>query len=386
MSTWFRSVSSSATAEARGRRAACAGFFAALATVTSAWSASALDEALEIRVGLPSRTSTVEVGIGDGGVTLDLPAGSLVPLDFLQESGGFVRGGNVTPAKNGRMQLSVTLGSGYLDGVRYEPEAVVLRLRRRSAAASPTLSTSTSYRLGPEDRIQLSVSGQPELTQTLVVGRNGRITLPYLGEVDAAGRTPPELAARVAELLARDFLVDPKVDLQVLEYRSQWVMVSGEVRNPGKLPLRGGTNLKEVLSEAGGLTPNAGPEILVTREGADGKPEVTRVARDAFERGEVDPVLRSGDIVSVGKMGVAYVYGEVRNPGGVRLDEGLTLLRALALAGGVTEWANRKSVQILSEGVATAPRVFDLRDIEDGKTQDPLLRPGDVVTIKRRFL
>jgi len=164
-------------------------------------------------------------------------------------------------------------------------------------------------------------------------------------------------------------------------------VVSGEVRNPGRVYLRGGTDLKELIAVAGGFAPDAGERITLSH----GDPGSSRnapqsIARDLFERGEQNPHIRHGDVVNVERAAYCYLNGEVRLPGKQRIERGMTLLKAISQAGGLTEWANRKSVQVMPEGEGKSPAVYDLRDIEKGKIPDPELRGGEIVTIRRRFL
>jgi len=326
----------------------------------------------------------VSLTIGEGGLALDLPEGAEFPMDFASASGGLLRGGTVVPASAGRTRLELKSAGGWFDGMEVDAEQIVLRFRGRSAG---TVTGPDDYRLGPEDRLQVSVARQPELTRELVVSQTGTVAAPLIGEIRAAGLTPGQLAARMADLLARDYIVDPQVDIAVLEYRSQWVVIGGEVREPKRVALRGGTDLKEALAEAGGLGPQAGTRIEISRRLADGSAaETIQVDRQAFERGNENPQLQHGDIVNVPRASWCYIDGEVRQPGRLPIEPGLTLLRAIALQGGTTEWANRKAVVLRREGEEGPGTVINLRDIEQGKIPDPVLKGGEVVLIKRRFL
>jgi polysaccharide export outer membrane protein len=113
---------------------------------------------------------------------------------------------------------------------------------------------------------------------------------------------------------------------------------------------------------------------------------VTVVDRGAFERGEANPVLTPGDIVEIGRSRYCYVQGEVRAPSRVRVERGLTLLRAIALVGGLSEWADRTEIQILRETDGESRLTsHNLKKIQRGKAEDPPLRGGDVVIVNRRF-
>jgi polysaccharide export outer membrane protein len=261
-------------------------------------------------------------------------------------------------------------------------------MRRRFAESRSTApERDDDYRLGADDRIQISVNGDPKLTQQLVIGPDGRVSLPLVGDVALGGLTVREAAENVTELLARDYLVDPKVDLQITEYKSRWVMVIGEVGKPGRVALRGAATLKDALSDADGLSMGAGDDIVISRDAPQGGGKIQiPVDRRAFEHAEVNPPLKSGDIVSVPPRPYVYVQGEVRSSNKVPLERGMTLMKAISIVGGLTEWASEKGIQIISEGSTGEKRLFNLKDIRDLRVPDPPLKGGDVIYVKRRFL
>jgi polysaccharide export outer membrane protein len=340
----------------------------------------------EIRIALPADdTSAVSVTPGNEQIVIELPHGAVFPLDFAESSGGLLRGGEVSPLDDGRIRLELKLASGLFDRVTFHHDSLTLRFESRYQARRETAEGPDHYRLGPDDKLQLTVHNQPELTSTPTINREGYITAPLIGEVKAAGLTRRELADRLAELLGRNYLVDPKVDVQIEAFRSQWVMVSGEVRLPGRTPLRGGARLKEVLSEAGGFAADAGSSIKISRPVEGGETfESMTIDREAFERGEQNPILQSGDIVDIARAEYCYVQGEVRNSGPVRIERGMSVLKAISHVGGLTQWADLKSVRILSQD-GMEPRVVNLKRIRDGKEEDPVLTGGEVVIVDRRF-
>lgn len=367
--------------------------FLALAATAAVAPAAAQDTAAtprttaEIRIDLPEDAAPrVSMEPGARVIALELPRGAVFPLDFEGSSGGLLRGGAVTPIEGDRVRLELELAQGLLDRVEYAPGGIVLRFTSRFASRPEALAGESSYVLGVEDRILVTVHNHPELSSSLTVSADGTITAPYVGAVRAAGQSPERLAERLAELLGRDYLVDPQIDVAVEQYRSQWVMVNGEVRLPQRVPLRGGTRLKEVLSEAGGFTEDAGTEIIVSRQTEAGGAERLALDRVAFERGEVNPLLESGDIVDVPAVRFCYVQGEVRSPGPVRVMRDLTLTKALAIAGGMTDWAKPKEVRVIVEGEqGSTVQVYNVRRILTGKDEDPLLRGGESVVVPRRY-
>ncbi len=343
----------------------------------------------QIVVGLPSGADhDLGFAFGDGKVSLSLPSGAIFPLDFERESNGLLLSGEVVLVDAKHVRLDLKMASGFVDGIDVSTKAVVVKLRRRFAdPRGASSSRDDDYRLGPDDKIQIAVNGDPKLTQLVVIGPGGRVTIPLVGDVALGGLTIREATENVAEALARDYLVDPNVDIQIVEYKSRWVMVTGEVGKPGRVPLRGGATLKDALADADGLAVGAGDEIVISRDApeGDGKIQIT-VDRREFERAESNPPLKTGDIVSVPARPYVYVHGEVRLAGRVPLERGMTLMKAISIVGGLTEWASESTVQIMSEGATGERQLFNLKDIRALRIPDPPLKGGDVIFVKRRFL
>src|SRR5882762_4235655 len=177
-------------------------------------------------------------------------------------------------------------------------------------------------------------------------------------------------------LLAKDFLVDPQVSVDVREYQSQWVTIIGEVRTPGRYVLKRNMRLIDLLAEAAGATKEAGMEILVTRrQEQDGhQPRQIVINRDRLmsrDNQDANLILEHGDIVTIGEKEVYYIRGEVSKPGSYYLEKGLTILRSISVAGGLSQFANRKEVDLLREGPKGQQKIrVNLKAIEDGKRED----------------
>ncbi len=363
-------------------------------TVAAAVSAAPAGDEVELRVTLPAGVPPeVAVAPENGRILLDLPAGSELPLDVAGATGGLLTGARVE-RRGERLAVELGMGRGTLVHVAYAPGEVVLVFRpipEPVAAAEPLdfgRESPEEYRLGPEDRIAITVHNQPDLSSKLTLSADGIVSMPLLGEMRATGLSSRQLAARLEAMLGSRFLVDPRVDVQVEAFRSQWVVVAGEVDKPGRISLTGGTRLKEVLGEAGGFRPEAGEEIRISRRGDDGVPVTLEIEREEFERGRVNPVLAHGDIIEVGQAKLVYLQGEVRSAGPQSVRRGLTLMKAISQAGGLTEWADRKNIRILhyDRGRLVDEDVVSLRDIERRKAEDPMLRGDEVVLVRRRFL
>ncbi len=233
--------------------------------------------------------------------------------------------------------------------------------------------------LGPGDQISLKVFGQPDMDSTLSVGNDGSISVPLAGTVKVAGATPVVAAKRVEAALAKgQFLVDPHVTIALLAGRSQRVSVLGEVRLPGRYEIDPNTSIFDLLAQAGGTTADSSDIIQVSRTDANGK--VTRYDIDlkALNSGTApDSVrhLRSGDQVTVPRAEQFYIYGEVTNPNKYRIERGMTVVDAIARAGGITARGSERRVELKRLG-------------KDGhyivlhpKASDPVL-PNDVIRVK----
>lgn len=263
-------------------------------------------------------------------------------------------------------------------------------------AAEPPAAKPTppEYRVGAGDVLELVVFGNEDLTRTPTVQPSGVIALPLLGEVPVGGLTVAEVQRKLTTLLARDFLVNPQVEVKVKEYQSQSVSVVGEVNSPGRKPLRGRTRLIDVLLEAGGFRPTASGEIVITRnEGSfEGGARSMKLrfggtAPTPQDQINLELPLQNGDIITASAKYYVTVEGEVTRPGRYPIDGELTVSGAISLGGGLTRFGSNdarirridpetKQIQIIE---------VDLKDVRNGKKPDPVLLGGDVVTVTRRL-
>jgi polysaccharide export outer membrane protein len=267
-----------------------------------------------------------------------------------------------------------------------------------SPAATPTPSPAPTvapeYRLGAGDVLEVIVFGNDDLSRTTTVQINGSISLPLLGEVPVAGLTVSEAKQKLTSLLARDYLVNPQVDVKVKDYQSQFVTVLGEVNTPGRKGLRGRTRLIDVLVDSGGFTPRASGEVSITRaEGTfDGGGHLLRLrfgsaTPSAIDQINLELVLRNGDVITALPKFYVTVEGEVTRPGRYVLEGDLTVTGAISTAGGLTRYG-KNDVQIRRVDTQTGKTTIievDLKDVRKGKKPDLPLLPNDVVTVPRRI-
>ncbi|MEL6827621.1 MAG: polysaccharide biosynthesis/export family protein [Pseudomonadota bacterium] len=121
------------------------------------------------------------------------------------------------------------------------------------AAGAPVVTAPVSeYRLGPQDQIRVTVFGQPELSGEFVVGSNGKVSLPLIGDVDATGLTVSEFQRRAETLLLDGYLNDPKVSAEVMNHRPYYIL--GEVNTPGQYQYANGLTVMNAIATAGGFT------------------------------------------------------------------------------------------------------------------------------------
>jgi polysaccharide export outer membrane protein len=177
----------------------------------------------------------------------------------------------------------------------------------KPAAARPAIGpaapvpSAPDYVIGAEDLLQVSVWKNESLSRQLPVRPDGKISMPLLHDIQAAGLTPMQLRDRIAAALA-EFMPSPEVSVTVLEVRSYRVSVLGEVQKPGVLQLKAPTTVLEAIALAGGFRDFASPsKIVIFRKNGSGQTEKLRFNynRAVGSAAEENLSLRSGDVVVV---------------------------------------------------------------------------------------
>lgn len=245
------------------------------------------------------------------------------------------------------------------------------------------------YRIGANDLLEIRVFELPELNQTARVAEDGSITISLLGKVEVAGLTAQELEVKLASILEEKFTTGgAHVTVFIKEF--QKVAVIGAVARPGMYELAGPTTLLMIIAQAGGLTTQAWNEIYVYRQLLDGKQTIITIPLEDLSRGkqEFNIELKPKDVVSVpvDQTLSVFVYGEVKTPGAIPFlsSKKITVLQAIAQAGGPTEWAQKGKVTIRRKdkktGIEMVLRV-NLKSVASGRTADLVLEDGDVVIV-----
>jgi polysaccharide export outer membrane protein len=209
---------------------------------------------------------------------------------------------------------------------------------------------SEEYRIGPKDLLDINVFGLDEMNKTVRVSETGKISLPLLGEVLVDGLTKAEVERKLIQLLEARYLKDPQVTIFIREYQSKQVSVLGAVKSPGTYELLGGETLYKIIAEAGGLTNEAGEEIIVIRSGINQSVRIP--LEDLIMKGDtrLNIPIEAGDVINVpvDETVLIYIFGQVRNPGTIQVKKSRipTLLMAIAQAGGFSDRAAKGSVVI----------------------------------------
>ncbi|MFQ5766566.1 MAG: polysaccharide biosynthesis/export family protein [Acidobacteriota bacterium] len=252
------------------------------------------------------------------------------------------------------------------------------------------------YVLGAEDLLDVQVVGVDALSRTVRIAQSGNITLPLLGTIQVQGLTRTDLEQSIASSLAEKYVNDPQVSVFVKEYGSRMVSVLGAVRQPGRYPMVGRRTLLDMVSDAGGLTEEAGPVAIITHRAASGKtdPSSTQVDLKALlygGRADLNHLILPGDLVHVpvDRPVKIYVNGAVKTPGELeaRLSQPLTVLQAITKAGGATQRAALKKIEILRRRQDGGQQVIpvNLKAIRKGRAEDLILQDGDVVVVPETY-
>ena len=282
--------------------------------------------------------------------------------------------------------------------------AASAKLIQISACGSPDAAgeTRSTYVLGPNDRISVQALHASDISvQPYRVDSSGYVTLPLAGRVKAAGLTVEAFEKEVAAQLT-PYILEPQVAVSVTEFKSQPVSVVGAVKNPGVYQLEGSKTLLEMLSLSGGVTPEAGDTLTITRQAAWGPlclPDVHPDATRGFTIGTVslrglmdakvpagNIAVRPSDVITVPRARLVYVIGEVHKPGGfiLRDQETASVLQALSMAEGLMRTAAPGAARILRPQPNRSERLeipVNLKPVLSGKAADVILQPEDILLI-----
>jgi polysaccharide export outer membrane protein len=178
--------------------------------------------------------------------------------------------------------------------------------RQDSKQPNPTSSSTANaidptYKIGPQDVLRIDVWKEPEISRVTPVRPDGRISLPLLNDVQAAGLTPTQLASTISEGLKK-FITNPQVTVGVNEINSRRIYVTGEVTKPGAFPLQPNMTVLQALTSSGGFTQFAkikGIYVLRTEDGKQVKHPFNYKDVVSGKHPELNIVLQPADVIVV---------------------------------------------------------------------------------------
>lgn len=249
------------------------------------------------------------------------------------------------------------------------------------------------YRLGAADELKVTVFSETALSGSFRIDADGSIAYPLVGRIIVAGMTVRDIELAIVERLRNGYVRDPRVSVEILQFRSRSVFIMGDVRTPGKYALEGDVTLLEVLALAGALTDSAGDEISIRRPNTPGattgpslpqdsdSAEVVRVSVTDLQSGRLSSnlMLQDGDTIFVPGAPRIFVVGQVRSPGSYVLRGRLTVQQAVALAGGFTERGSTRGIKIRRE-----EKPGEFREVNVKLTD--FVQPNDTIMIRQRYI
>jgi len=276
------------------------------------------------------------------------------------------------------------------------------------------------YRVGPKDVIQVTVlaGGESQVFTKLVVTGSGELNVPFIGTLQARGLTQDELERSIQADLARDYFVNPQVQVQIIAYHSLQYFISGAVKQSGLYELNFHPTLMDLIAKAGGVSPDRGNLAYILRGGdARGEEDLTTATSDAdafeskltgresirinliklLDQGDMrdNITLESGDTVYIPlsksqnqAFSKVYVDGEVKSPGVYEFYPGLTAFAACIMASGFSTYAAPNRARVIRSSESGEQQIFkiNLEKVQRGDTPDFPLQPGDRIFIPESWL
>ncbi|HEU4768634.1 MAG TPA: polysaccharide biosynthesis/export family protein [Pyrinomonadaceae bacterium] len=257
-----------------------------------------------------------------------------------------------------------------------------------------------TYLLGPGDVVEIRIFGQRDLDANAQVDGDGNLSsLPFLDPIPAKCRTEKQVQKDIAIAYSR-LIKDPQVSVRIVERNSrQPASVSGAVRQAGKVPMERRLRLNELVAAVGGFTDKAAGTIQILHTeavlcpGPGEEAESLPVAGTAvplqvikisdLQKGTANPFIRPGDLVLVTEAEPVYITGSVVSPGSIMLRDGLTLSRALGMAGGTRKEAKLSEVVIYRQKAGGLQDVLkvDFEAVKKNRQPDIFLQPYDVIEV-----
>lgn len=240
-------------------------------------------------------------------------------------------------------------------------------------------TASAQYRLAAGDVIRITVFQNPDLTLEARVSETGVISFPLIGSVAIGNLTLLQAEKKIADgLRDGNFVKQPQVSILVTQVRGHQVSVLGHVGRPGRFPLElADTKLTDILATAGGVSATGADTVVLVgrRNGQPYRVEIDLPGIFGPGRRGDDVVLQNGDVIWVERAPVVYLYGEIARPGALRLERGMSLVQALASAGGITQRGTARGLKVHRREADGKVQILDVQ-------MNDSLRADDVVYVR----
>lgn len=243
--------------------------------------------------------------------------------------------------------------------------------------AKPQLSGERRHKIAPGDAVSLLVFGESDLSiENVRVPQSGRVSFPLIGSIAVAGKTTAQVEVRVSELLSQGYVRNPRLSVTIFSYRP--VFIRGAVRETGSYPFTEGLSIAKAIALAGGSKNSAKRDgVNVSR---DGKVVAQNLSIDSEAEVASGDVISVAEEIGVGEESASYIYmhGEVPSPGEYPYRKGLTVEKAIVLAGGFTIRASRKKISVTR--YAEQDENGKPKRLRRVKLYEPI-EPGDVIVV-----
>jgi polysaccharide export outer membrane protein len=253
-----------------------------------------------------------------------------------------------------------------------------------TSSASPANENSSRLRLSSGDLLEVSIYNVPELATKARVGNSGDVYLPLIDYVHVGDLTVEEAQALIEKRLDDGgFVRNAHVTIFIDESASQGVTILGEVIRPGIYPALGDRRLYDMISSAGGFTVSAGRKVSIIRQHSQAEPITVSLPRNLADDLQDNIEILPGDTITIPRAPIIYVVGDVGRPAGLLVDNGsLTVLQALALAGGTNHTAKMGGIRIIRKGpTGMTETPVPLKKMLEAKAPDITLQADDILFV-----
>lgn len=240
------------------------------------------------------------------------------------------------------------------------------------------------YTLGTGDFVKVTVYGDAELTREIRIAENGILTFPLIGEVKVGGLSTVEAEKKIAEQLQRGgFIASPQVSVVVIQFLSKTVSVLGGVLKPGRYPVTRPSDVKDMIAEAGGITPDGSEIVTVVRGDKRTELDLHDVINQHASKEEI--TVAGGETIYVGSRDVAVV-GQLLRPAKYGIQGGMRKISDfISVAGGPTEFAGETIIYTTSISGTPVTEQINIDELfkAPNSAHNKQVYPGDVLYVPK---